>query len=378
MSKSKVGGVKMSYQKRRENLIQSIPHEEAAVMVHDPKSVFYLTGFFSDPHERFMGLFYHRAKGWTLILPLLDVDAAKQCVESNIIVIGYGDHQSPEQIVVKWLTEVNCADMYIEEPFVSYARVKWLLKYRQDLQIHDLTSFLQRMRIVKTKEEIENLKKAGEITDQVLKAALAQLKVGMTENDLAAEIEYQAKKHGAELMSFGTSVLYGTKSALPHGKPGRNKLEQDGLLLIDFGVVVDKYVSDMTRTFQLGEWKPQEEEMYDVVLQAELTALAAARTGMTFEALDQIAREIITDAGYGEYFVHRLGHGMGIDVHEYPSVGAGNTDLIQQGMVFTIEPGIYLPQVGGVRIEDAVYMTDQGAVPLTAFPKDRDRVQLDL
>jgi Xaa-Pro dipeptidase len=368
----------MSYETRRTKLLEAVAHEEAALMVHDPKNVFYLTGFFSDPHERFMALFYHRAKGWALILPLLDVEAAKQKVETGIEVIGYGDHQSPEQVVTNWLSEANVTDIYIEELFISFARVKWLLAYRQEIQLHNLTPYLQRLRLVKTPEEISALMKAGETTDRVLEAALAQLKAGMTEIELAAELEYQGKKHGSEVMSFGTCVLYGAKSALPHGKPGQIKLEPGGLLLIDFGLVMDAYCSDMTRTFHLGEWGAEAQKIYDIVLQAETAALEAAKPGMTFEALDQIARDIIREAGYGDYFIHRLGHGMGIDVHEYPSVGAGNTETIEAGMVFTIEPGIYLPKLGGVRIEDAVYMTEQGAETLTSFPKDREHVLLAL
>jgi Xaa-Pro dipeptidase len=243
------------------------------------------------------------------------------------------------------------------------------------MRIHNIIPVLNKMRVIKTTEEISLLQEAGSKTDLVLKEALNRFQLGMTENDLVAEIEYQAKKAGAEQMAFGTSVLSEEKSALPHGNP-TSKLLKQGVILIDYGMVINGYCSDMTRTFHIGPWEEKMRKIYETVLEAEKEAIQQVKIGMTFAEVDAIARDLIDQAGYGEYFIHRLGHGMGLDVHEYPSLGSGNNERVETGMVFTIEPGVYVPNLGGVRIEDAVVMGPDGAHTLTRFPKETNEVIL--
>lgn len=164
-------------------------------------------------------------------------------------------------------------------------------------------------------------------------------------------------------------VLAGVKSALPHGTPDDTRIAEGELLLFDLGVYADGYASDITRTFAVGEVSEELCNIYASVLNANLLAIEAAREGVAFGSLDRIARESIEASGYGLYFNHRLGHGLGMDIHEYPSVHGRNEDLLRAGMVFTIEPGIYVPAVGGVRIEDDVLVTPDGVDVLTSYPK---------
>lgn len=363
------------YNNRREKLISELT-EAGSILITNPKNVFYLTGFFSDPHERFMGLLWNSKEDWTLILPKLDVLAASLVLDESIKSIGFGDDEPAEIILKAWLEKTNTDQLWIEENILTYDRIKWIYSYKEQLPLHNLIPILNKLRVQKSADEYALLAEAGKRTDLVLKAAMDRFKIGMSETDLVAEIEYQAKKAGAEQMAFGTSVLFADKSALPHGNPADRRLDK-GVLLIDYGMVIQGYCSDMTRTFHIGPWEDKIGEIYETVLRAEKEAIKQVRVGMTFAEVDGIARQIITEAGYGEYFIHRLGHGMGLDVHEYPSMGAGNNDLVGEGMVFTIEPGIYIPNFGGVRIEDAVIMDDAGAQELTHYPKEKGQVILE-
>ena len=171
-------------------------------------------------------------------------------------------------------------------------------------------------------------------------------------------------------MSFDTMVLAGANSALPHGIPGANKMKRGDFVLFDLGVIIDGYCSDITRTVAFGEISEEQTRIYNTVLAGQLQAVEACKPGVTLGAIDNAARSVIADAGYGDFFPHRLGHGLGISVHEYPDVKAGNESPLKEGMVFTIEPGIYVPNVGGVRIEDDIYITKDGSEILTKFPKE--------
>lgn len=171
-------------------------------------------------------------------------------------------------------------------------------------------------------------------------------------------------------MSFDTMVLTGANSASPHGVPGQTKVQKGDFILFDLGVVIDGYCSDITRTVAYGDIDDRKKEIYDIVLKSQLTAIEASRAGVSCADVDLTARNIIAGAGFGEYFTHRLGHGLGISVHEYPSITETNPLILEKGMFFTIEPGIYIPGTAGVRIEDDVLITDNGAEVLTKYPKE--------
>lgn len=210
---------------------------------------------------------------------------------------------------------------------------------------------------------------AGKWADKALEIGFNAIGEGVEEQEIVAVIEYELKKMGIKNMSFETMVLTGDNAASPHGTPGDRKIEKNDLILFDLGVVYEGYTSDVTRTVAFGEPSQQAKDIYNLVLEANEAAIAAVKPGITAGELDRIARDVISEAGYGKYFNHRLGHGLGSNVHEFPSIMGGNDLVIEEGMCFSIEPGIYVPGVAGVRIEDCVYVTADGCEVLTHTPK---------
>src|SRR5690625_2356230 len=192
----------------------------------------------------------------------------------------------------------------------------------------------------------------------------------MRETEFTAELEYLMRIFGADGPSFSTIVLSGEKSALPHGTPGDRKFKKGDFLLIDFGVIKDGYCSDITRTFAVNSVTDRQKELYNIVLQSNEAGINAVKSGVPLKTFDIAARKIIEDKGYGGFYNNRVGHGIGIEIHEEPSVHGQNESIATEGIVFTIEPGIYIPNDIGIRIEDTVYINEQGEVEvLSSFPK---------
>lgn len=223
----------------------------------------------------------------------------------------------------------------------------------------------------KIPHEIGAIRRAQAITDAVFEELLSVIKEGMTEAELAAEIVYRQLRHGAERMAFDPIVASGPNGALPHARPSSRRLQQGDLVVLDFGCVVDGYASDMTRTIAIGDpTDPDAQRVYDTVVEALLHATESARAGMTCVELDAVARNVISEAGYGEFFQHGLGHGVGLETHEWPRVSHNAKGVIPDGCVVTIEPGVYLPGRFGVRVEDLVVVGEDAATVLTASTKD--------
>ena len=232
----------------------------------------------------------------------------------------------------------------------------------QHAEITTTDHIIEKLRMIKEKKELEFIKKAQSIADDIFKEVLdIVLPDKMTEMELAAEMEYMMKMKGGEGYSFETIAATGAHSALPHARPRNVKIKEETNLLMDFGVYYNGYASDMTRTIYIGK-NPSSRfvEVYNTVLQAQETAISKAKAGMMAKDIDRIARSYIDSEGYGSFFNHSLGHGVGIDVHEMPGVNPTNETLLQEGMVFTVEPGIYLKDEFGVRIEDMVYVKENG------------------
>ena len=225
------------------------------------------------------------------------------------------------------------------------------------------------MRACKAPEEIANLRRAVEISEAALEATMDWAAPGMTERQIADRLSAEMLARGAQGLAF-LLALTGEKSGLPHGDTGDRVWGEDEFLLIDFGARYNDYPADITRTFCRGEPTAQMRAMYEAVYAANKAAREFARAGVSCEAVDRAARQVIEAAGFGEYFIHRLGHGLGLSVHELPNIVAGNDQLLQPGMVFTIEPGVYIPGVGGVRIEDNVVVTDDGVESLTSYRRE--------
>lgn len=338
------------------------------LLITDPKHVYYLTGFLSDPHERLLAVVLTQGRAPFLIVPALDEEAARAA--SNVEEIYTHEDQDNPYLVMKQALKGNAGVLGLEKNYISLARYEAIKETLGVTEVQDIGPWLQAMRVCKSEEEVGKLKHAIHLIEEVLRQALTHVKIGVTENELVAEVEYQIRKVGADGPSFDSMVLTGDNTALPHGTPGSRRVAGGDLLMFDIGVFADGYASDITRTFGVGDVSSEQRRIYDTVLAANEAAIHAIRPGVTFKSIDLAARDLIAEAGYGQYFLHRLGHGLGIDIHEYPSIHQGNGDLLQRGNVFTVEPGIYVPGKGGVRIEDDVLVTEKGVTVLTTFPKE--------
>ncbi len=248
------------------------------------------------------------------------------------------------------------------------------LKDQKALELVPTSQMIEELRQIKDEEEISRLRQAQHIGDLTFSHIVAFMteyyQKGLTENDVALEIERFMRTHGASGTSFSSIVAAGSKSSLPHAEPGNAGFKSGDFVVLDFGCVYQGYCSDMTRTLVIGEATDKHKTIYDVVLQSQLAALKAIKPGMLGKEIDQVAREIITQAGYGDYFGHGLGHATGIDIHETPRFSPLENTIIQKGMIMTVEPGIYLPGFGGVRIEDLVVITDKGIENFTHSSKE--------
>ncbi|MBO4384348.1 MAG: aminopeptidase P family protein [Clostridia bacterium] len=232
------------------------------------------------------------------------------------------------------------------------------------------TPEIDRVRLVKNEYEIECLKKAQSIADAAFKELLSFIREGQTEKEVANELDHLLRKHGADENSFDTIVGSGPNGALPHATPGQRKLQKGDLVVIDFGCKYNGYCSDMTRTVAIGEPCGELKKIYGIVREAQQAALDALKPNMSAKELDGVARSIISKAGYGECFGHSLGHGFGLDIHEAPYASSRSADTLIPGCTITVEPGIYIEGLGGVRIEDDCVLTEDGFINLAHSPKD--------
>jgi len=225
-------------------------------------------------------------------------------------------------------------------------------------------------RAVKAPEEVENIVRAQRIAEKAFDVLLGEIKPGQTENECKARLEYLMSIYGSEKTAFDTILISGTKTSMPHGKPGDKVLRKGEFVTVDFGAVYGGYCSDMTRTFALGKVDSEMIKVYETVLNANLSAIEKADIGVSAFEVDKTARDIITKAGYGDYFGHATGHGVGLEVHEAPSVGPKSLNKLETGNIITVEPGVYIPGVFGVRIEDMLYFSPRGKENLTKFNKN--------
>ncbi len=290
-------------------------------------------------------------------------------------------HSGAAQVVIATRHQLDkaarelCADrgvtrLGIQAEHVTLADRRVMDAAMQGVEIVETDGLVGTLRMRKDLLEVAAIERAIDIHQEAMQAAIDRLSPGMCELDLAAAIEYEMKIRGASGPSFDTCVSAGVNSAVIHYQTGRDRIEP-GTLLVDWGAVVDGYCSDMTRTWGVGCLPEKIGELYGIVLEAQLAAIDACAPGRLCAEVDGVARRIITDAGYGEQFGHGLGHGLGLDVHEAPYFNSQATEtVLAPGMVMTVEPGIYLPGIGGVRIEDDVLITERGCRVLGSFPKD--------
>lgn len=340
-------------------------------------TVFYFSGFMSDPHERVLAIAIFPEEEPFLFCPQMEVETAK-ATGFPYPIYGYSDTDSPWDMlagkIVKRIPSVK--RIAIEKEHMTVDRFEMIRKTFPDAEYIASEEKVNELRLTKDETEIAKLKKAGELADYAIQVGCEALTEGITELELVAIVEYELKKKGVQKMSFETTILTGPNAANPHGTPGANRVKNGDFVLFDLGVVYEGYCSDITRTIGVGDVSQEHIEIYNTVLKAQEAAVRACKPGKTCAEIDQAARKIISDAGYGPYFTHRLGHGLGIHIHEYPSVHANNPLPLKEGMVFTIEPGIYIPGKLGVRIEDDVVITKDGVELLTNYPKELQIISL--
>ena len=273
------------------------------------------------------------------------------------------------QLLNDAITEFGVRRLGYEEGYLTVAELQ---AFEKELKA-ELVPFGQKInsfRAVKEPWELERIRKAQAITDQAFAEVLGRIKVGMTEKQLQAELIYCLYKNGAEGLAFDPIVVSGPNTSLPHGVATHRVIREGDFITLDFGVILEGYCSDMTRTVAVGYATEEMKKVYETVLQAQLAGIAVTRDGATGQEIDGAARKVITDAGYGQYFGHGYGHSIGMECHEAPNCNPSGVTPMEAGMVSSAEPGIYLPGKFGVRIEDLVIFTDDGCENITHSPKN--------
>jgi len=361
------GGQRNSKTKRLRRLRTSIGERELdALLISQPENLRYLSGFTG-------------SSGWLLI----SGQNAILATDFRYVEQAKGESPGFEIVQIKqelhdWLpglvSDLGWHRLGFEANFISYDGYHKLgeaTKIKQiNLQLVPTTGIVEQLRSTKAPEELGFITKAVELADAAFEEAKPIIRPGMREKEIAWEIEKILRQEGSEGIAFEIIVASGPNSALPHARPTERMIRSGEPLLIDMGARISGYCSDLSRTLFLGKADRPFREIYDIVFKAQATAIEEVESGMDASQADRLARSIIEQAGHGDEFGHGLGHGVGLAVHEFPRLGLGSSDLLADGMVFTIEPGIYLVGQGGVRIEDMVVLENGKARVLTRASKD--------
>ncbi|KRM88105.1 xaa-pro dipeptidase [Lacticaseibacillus thailandensis DSM 22698 = JCM 13996] len=270
------------------------------------------------------------------------------------------NHMRMNETVRDLVLKQNCKNLGIEEEEMDVAEYLTLTNGNNLIHLLPTRDWIEGQRMVKDTEERDKIREAGKIADATFQHILNYIEPGMTEKQVANEIDQWGLDHGADARSFETIVASGIRSALPHGHASNKIIGTNEMIILDFGFEKDRYFSDITRTIALGHVDPELKQIYDVTQTAQKKAIQASHEGVPLKELDRAARDYIDDAGYGDKFLHGTGHGLGLTVHEYPLLNRDSTETLTKHMTYTVEPGIYLEGIGGVRIEDDVWINDQG------------------
>jgi Xaa-Pro dipeptidase len=343
----------------------------SAIALNAGPSLSYFTGLNFHLMERPVVLFYVPGQKPVLVLPGLE--AAKIEDETRFEPFFYDENpQSWSKIFTTALNHLNLLQGKIGvEPLQLRYFEYTLLQSAGELLLVDGSPVIAALRSRKEHEEIQLMQHAVDIAENSLRAVLPLIRVGMEEKELAAELVLQLFRHDSDpSLPFDPIVATGPNSANPHAKPSDRKLEEGDLLVIDWGAKYKGYVSDLTRTYGVGNIDTESAAIHMIVQQANAAGRAAGKKGAACSDVDHAARQVIENAGYGKYFTHRTGHGIGMQCHEEPYMHGDSQTVMQHGMTYTVEPGIYLPGKNGVRIEDDVYLSDDGPVSLSSLPRD--------
>jgi Xaa-Pro aminopeptidase len=354
----------MNYRQRQHNLNRAMSEQKLdAFLVTHPPNLAYLCGFTGSA-----GVLLSGAGRWALYTDGRYTEQARREVQGIRIVTRKG---SALAAVAADLSKTAFRTIGIEAERLTVAVLRSLASLLpKRSRLVETAATVERLRMLKEPGEIERIRAAVAAGAALLEPAIKAIAPGVPETAVAAEMEYAARKAGADGMSFETIVAAGARSALPHGRASSHPIPRDGFVVLDFGVVLGGYCSDRTRTVHVGRPNAEMRALYDAVLAAQLAAIEAVRPGVEAGKVDAAARRSLRRERWTRFFTHSTGHGVGMEVHEMPRVGRGATDVLQPGMIITVEPGLYLPGKGGVRIEDMVLVNDHGAEVLTPASKE--------
>ncbi len=341
---------------------QMFRQDVSYLLITDPNNRFYLSGFTGSTGVLLVGL-----EECFFLTDFRYIEQVKeQCPGYELIKV---EQPSLFASLTQVLKGSKGDTLSFEENHLTVKEYLELKDLLPGVALQPGNGLVEDLRMIKDAAEIPIIRQAMTIGDKAFQHILGFIKPGISEKELALELEFFMRKQGASGIAFDTIMASGPRSALPHGVASERKLQRGDFLTMDFGAIYQGYHSDMTRTVVLGEATNKQHEIYEIVLEAQLAGLAAVKAGVPAREVDETSRRVITERGYGEYFGHGTGHGVGLAIHERPRVNTKDDTILQPGMVITIEPGIYLPDWGGVRIEDSVLVTEQGCEILTSSPK---------
>jgi Xaa-Pro aminopeptidase len=353
-----------SVNKRIDRLRTFIEKQQAdGIIVSKPENRMYFSGFTGSA-----GILLVTANQAKLLTDFRYIEqSAAQAAQYDIIQYGTGADGIYEKLE-KLSADFDLHKIVFESDYTTYAVYNNMIDALSDIELVPMQ--LDELRSIKDENELSCIRKAVEIADAAFTHILSVIKPGISEQRIALELEYKMKSLGAEKIAFDTIVASGKRGALPHGRASDKLIETGDLVTMDFGATYKGYNSDITRTIAVGKADARQHEIYNIVLSAQLAGVQAVRAGQVGKEVDAVARNIIRDAGYGEYFGHGLGHAVGLNIHEEPRLSPANANVkLAENMVVTVEPGIYLPGWGGIRIEDTVVVCNTGCEILTASNK---------
>ncbi|MCF6094167.1 Xaa-Pro peptidase family protein [Microaerobacter geothermalis] len=337
-----------------------------ALLITNPTNRRYISGFTGSA-----GMVLVTHNGGSFITDFRYVEQAKkQSPHFDII-----DHQGKViGTLLKELQRLKVKGMGFEQTDVTYDTYLTFQDGLEGIHLVPTEGMVEKLRIIKDKNELDIIREAAKIVDDAFSQIIKEIKPGIREKDIALQLEILMRRNGASSSSFDIIVASGIRSALPHGVASEKIIEEGDMVTLDFGAKYKGYCSDMTRTVAIGNPSERLVEIYEIVKEAQRLGVQGIRSGLTGKEADELTRKYITDKGYGEYFGHGTGHGIGLDIHEEPRLSLTGETVLQPGMVVTVEPGIYIPGLGGVRIEDDVIITEEGSEIITHSSKDLIRL----
>lgn len=351
---------------------QILAHRVDGVALVPGPNMVYFSGIHSHLSERPIVLFFPADDEPAIIIPTLEAMKARAAGIVEERIFAWTDEEGYPGAFQQACAHLELSNylLAVEALHMRVLELELLKRYAPGLNTTHAEPIVTGLRLVKDDAELAAMERAVAIAEQAMEQLIPRIEIGMTEKQVAALLTRFLLEKGADSIAFGPIVAAGPNSASPHATATDRPLQEGDLLIIDWGAVSDDYPSDITRTFAVGNIDPELRRVYDVVKLANEQGKQAARPGATGHEVDQAAREVIEESGYGQYFIHRTGHGLGLEIHEPPYIKAGNTEPLVTGNVFTVEPGIYLPGRGGVRIEDNVVVTADGYRSLTTFSRE--------